>query len=799
MAVAEIELNDGRILELEVEDGTTQQQLNELLSSFDSADALVAAFGGEGSKQERTWGEVASDTANDLAASFGIGSNVLLGTGGELYGLATGDKDTFALRQSEKGREYYEDMKSSYLKEREAGLRRKLQAIDDRYRQELGVENLSGNAFREWEKAKTAFIETITDGALLTSFIAEQIPMFTPIGVAGRGGAAVAAAAGLSKKAASKTGKFLAVGTGAAMQGADASSQAYDQLMRLDDEIWESHGRYQMMVADGVDPEVAKHSIAMEASRDVFVQSAIVSGVTNFIPGAMKIEEVLTKIPGGRGRIFNTVLGFGGEAAQESIEEASGKFFANLATKAVNLKQDVFEGVGEAAGQGAVGGIFGGAAGLAQTPVPKKKAGGDFFSDVAAMGEDPGVDPNLIPGVDTQAVAEESVMESVGETQDAGGLPADPVTLDEILVEEERRELEERQKLAADAGGAFDLFEFETEGEMLKLEFQDGSVMRVTPEGLMQVETAQEKQFVADARAESQRAAYEEERRNYELGLNEVANAIIGRASVDEAISVAQEVTKSQPLVQEPDVEAAPEQEMSAEEYNAYMAEEEAKDKALLGSPLRDAMRQLQEANRRDSEFTGAEQQAEAQIERERDEIAFAGEMARGDQRVDPAYPQDTEDRARLRKRLEPYDEASLKQVAEKTGISQDGGKEELLSRIMASKEALDTIKEYGSLEAYEDAIERGKIDEEAVARFESAGFESPRDVYNWATEKGGLDIPVDAPYGDPLKGIDLANVNIQYPAEDGSVIEVNAESYVRKLDKRIDMVKKLAVCISGG
>ncbi len=114
---------------------------------------------------DRTWGEAGTD----LVASFGGGANALLEITGKLYGLASGDMDNWARNQGAEGREWWNQLKSDGLTEREKERQAKIESADSWY-----------------GKAGTAFWETITDPALLSSFAAEQLPMFFPAGFAGR-------------------------------------------------------------------------------------------------------------------------------------------------------------------------------------------------------------------------------------------------------------------------------------------------------------------------------------------------------------------------------------------------------------------------------------------------------------------------------------------------------------------------------------------------------------------------------------------------------------------------------------
>ena len=147
----------------------------------------------------------------DLVAAFGMGSNQLLSTLGNMYGLATGDMDNWARNQGESGVQYYKDLMSDdYVQSTEEKNRRLAEA--DGIVEEF--------ALGAWE--------TIKD----PRFLAEQIPMLVA-----PGGASAAVGRGLvgtlGKTAAQKAAVGAGVGTGAALQGSDIGGQTYEELMGL--------------------------------------------------------------------------------------------------------------------------------------------------------------------------------------------------------------------------------------------------------------------------------------------------------------------------------------------------------------------------------------------------------------------------------------------------------------------------------------------------------------------------------------------------------------------------------------
>lgn len=201
----------------------------------------------------------------------------------------------------------------------------------------------------------TAITSTIKDPALLTTFVAEQVPLLLgPLSaakVAQKIGAKSieSAGAGLTGKAAeeavrvaaqrvNKKAATAAYGTGSAMQAADVSSDAYDQA-------------YKQAIEQGLSEDEALR-VAANAGRVAGAGAGVVSLLAQRLPGAMAIEKRLAGVPGTQGRIAS---GFG-EALGESLEEGGGQLFKNLGLRQVNPEQPLLEGVGGAAGLGALGG-----------------------------------------------------------------------------------------------------------------------------------------------------------------------------------------------------------------------------------------------------------------------------------------------------------------------------------------------------------------------------------------------------------------------------------------------------------
>ena len=216
----DVRLPDGTII-TNVPEGTTQSELMRRVGLMPTPPAAPAS-------KDRTVGEAFKDVGAGLVS--GVGSLVQLP--GQLYGLATGDfSKTGALGLGEDISEYGEEMKSAGLKAREAERATKVEEAEKE---------------GQFAAFKAGLGETITDPALFTSFLAEQVPNILPMILtggataaltAGRASAAALAkgatkeaAAAAGKSAGAKAGTTAAVQTGAVMQGADIGAGSYDEI-----------------------------------------------------------------------------------------------------------------------------------------------------------------------------------------------------------------------------------------------------------------------------------------------------------------------------------------------------------------------------------------------------------------------------------------------------------------------------------------------------------------------------------------------------------------------------------------
>lgn len=342
MPIYSITAPNGRTYEIEGPPGATQDEVvAEILRRDPSA--------GQAPSTERTMGEAVKDVGAGVVK--GVGSLVQLP--GQAYGLVTGDwSDTGALGLGRRIEAAGEEMKSEGLKAREAERQRKVQEAE---------------AEGQLAAFKTSFMETVKDPALLSSFVAEQLPQLLPIiatggtaaaATAGRASAAALAkgatkeaAAQAARAAAVKAGTTAAIHTGAAMQGTDVGASTYDAI-------------YQRVLDQDGTPEQAAEA-ALNRARAAGVTGYGLSVLANrYLPGGQALEKALVGQGTGLGMLKAGAIGMAKEVPSEMTEEVGGALARNVAVRGVDPTQSLAQGLGETAAQAAIGAAaLGGAAG----------------------------------------------------------------------------------------------------------------------------------------------------------------------------------------------------------------------------------------------------------------------------------------------------------------------------------------------------------------------------------------------------------------------------------------------------
>jgi hypothetical protein len=293
------------------------------------------------SKGKRSWGEALTDIGGGFISGLG-GLAQLPGQIGQLAGLTEREETPTGLQGIGKTvEEYGQSLKSPVIRAKEQLRSQKIAAAEG-----------EGTAMDVAKQAGVAFLETVKDPALLTSFFAEQVPnLFGSMGggLLARGGVKL-----LMRNAADdvigKAGVAGAVGTGTVMQGADVGSDTYEAV-------------YKRLAKEQPDmPVEERNRIALAQGRQAALQAAGISLATAALPGGRSIERALA----GKGApgVGGFTRGFLGESGSEALEEGGGQFVSNVAQQEIFPDVRLSQNVGQAAGMGALGGgLFGGVAG----------------------------------------------------------------------------------------------------------------------------------------------------------------------------------------------------------------------------------------------------------------------------------------------------------------------------------------------------------------------------------------------------------------------------------------------------
>lgn len=460
-------------------------------------DSVSDPVSGAPASTDRTWGEA----AKDLVMSFGKGSAGVLGIGGTLYGLSFGDMSNPMRRESERLREFYQERKSPGLRAREERQRAEIEQADG-FLDELG----------------TTLRTTVSDPALLSNFMVEQIPNLAASGLGGLLTRAGAVALGAGARGAGMAGTGGAIATGAAMQGADAGGDAYDRLLSEEAAQWAANEAYKDLRARGMSDQEARETVALELSRWAAAKSALVSGAVNTaIPGARSIERVLGRGTPAQGGVGGAVRGFFGEGAAEAVDEGFGAYAANRAVQEVNPEQDALEGVGEATAHGLLFAPFGAATGAMGgstepgprgTPPPRRDEGEDAdFDDWDAVSDPVGELPPPRFEVTPEGVAGRPEDIDAARAREAEERASTGLTPDVVRAAEQRQARPERwqEEMAAEEARA------RRAGEILAPEGAPralpsppmGETLRGTPDGQISRMTAAEEAEAAAARREN--------------------------------------------------------------------------------------------------------------------------------------------------------------------------------------------------------------------------------------------------------------------------------------------------------
>ncbi len=157
-----------------------------------------------------------------------------------------------------------------------------------------------------------------------------------------------------------------AVGTGVGLQAGDVAGDFYQTAKQLPLTSFENAPEYQRLVAAGLKPEEARDRVTLDLTGQVGSLAALVSGASMAVPGGATLEKILAGKTLGKVGIGTAAKAIAGEAGSEFVEEGGGQLGANiLQQRNLTPDLDILQGVGQAAGAGAVmGGLFGSGATL---------------------------------------------------------------------------------------------------------------------------------------------------------------------------------------------------------------------------------------------------------------------------------------------------------------------------------------------------------------------------------------------------------------------------------------------------
>jgi hypothetical protein len=337
--------------------------------------------------KDRTWGEAASDTGIGLVkGAVGLAKLVPMAVGavdsfvsdafnlGEpASGGAFNNIGTKALNRAE---DYLQSKKSAAIQAKEQAQEQDALAFGDKFKND-------GTIARVAAEFGYKFANSFTDPALLLQGVSENVATMLPAGAVARGTQIAATkvapriAAELSKEAvevaARRLGTAAGVTTGAVQQGADVASEAYDQMMKMDDSVWQRREDY-VKLAQQIGADKAKNQIAGQLATEAGVRGGLASLVVNGLGakfGGATLESAFLKRgaseateAGLKGALKSGAKDALGETVTESLEEGYGAYAKNVAAQQVDENIDPYRGVGSAAGSGgALGAVMGGGVG----------------------------------------------------------------------------------------------------------------------------------------------------------------------------------------------------------------------------------------------------------------------------------------------------------------------------------------------------------------------------------------------------------------------------------------------------
>ena len=197
----------------------------------------------------------------------------------------------------------------------------------------------------------------IEDPTSLETGVAEGVGSLLAGGAIGKGASIAGRLAGMGQRA---TAAMMPAAIGA-MEGGSAYSGALQEVMGMGhDDLLRNSPSYREMIAQGMDPEQAKETVAGRAAEIAGIIQAPIGALTGRLVSRFEANPLGSK--GFRDMVQNIL----NETVEEGAQSASGQLAQNIGVRQADENQMLLEGVGDQTAQGAILGSL--TAGAIQTP-----------------------------------------------------------------------------------------------------------------------------------------------------------------------------------------------------------------------------------------------------------------------------------------------------------------------------------------------------------------------------------------------------------------------------------------------
>lgn len=341
----------------------TSMLVDELLNP---TDPVTAAQQNQGrgqymrdSSRQRSWGEVAVDAPVDVINGLFQG---VLGLGALGAGVVDNDAGATVAGWGEGLNDFAQSIQSDDLnaERRALGARNEVSAAENERLYQEDIAKGQSNLLALLKREGRNFVDAISnqDSATLGSGTASGVGSLLAGGVIGKG-----------LKALGVASRFAMPGAIGALEGGGAYQSTVSEVMAMShDQLMAGSPEYAQLLAQGVSPDEAKTQIANDAG----LMAGLIQAPIGVATGALvsKFEAAPFKVPS----LGSAAGNIAREGLEEGLQGASGEIASNVAIgQTADINRDASEGVGAAAGEGALFGL--GTAGAVQAPGIPVRAG----------------------------------------------------------------------------------------------------------------------------------------------------------------------------------------------------------------------------------------------------------------------------------------------------------------------------------------------------------------------------------------------------------------------------------------